>query len=166
VPEASVTLPSDPSSVPAARHFVVATLEEWGYGDAAWAAAQIVSELAGNCALHARTEFDVRLVQQAGGLRLEVHDSSAARVQQRHYSESSTTGRGLRLVDSLSRSWGVDVADPGKTVWVALHAAAEAGDTQDLNADLDLDALLEVFGDDDLDQPATRATGDAWAVAA
>ena len=159
-----MTLSCDPSSVPAARHFVVGTLEAWGYDDAGWAAAQIVSELASNCALHARTEFAVRLVREEDSLRLEVRDGSPARVQQRRYSDSSTTGRGLRLVESLSQSWGVEVGDPGKTVWVALHTAAETGDTVDLDADADLDALLEAFGDDDAG--ATLAVGDAWLVAA
>jgi anti-sigma regulatory factor (Ser/Thr protein kinase) len=161
-----VVLSSDPSSVREARHFVVQNLEAWGYDEASWAAAQIVSELASNCALHARTEFEVRLVQQDSALRLEVRDSSPARVQQRRYSAQSTTGRGLRLVDTLSRSWGVDVDDRGKTVWVALQTAADVSETGDLDEAVDLASLIAAFGDDDAGQRPTRAAALAWRVAA
>ena len=169
VPEASETLPCDPSSVPTARRFVLRTLTAWGHEDAGWAAAQIVSELASNCALHARTEFDVRLLQEDGQLRLEVRDSSPGRVQQRRYSDSSTTGRGLRLVESLAGDWGVDLHDDGKTVWVALRAAADSsdiGDVGDVESELDLDMLLASFGEDDPEQEPTSAGARDWAMAA
>jgi hypothetical protein len=166
VPEVTVTLSSDPSSVREARHFVVRNLQAWGHDEASWAAAQIVSELAGNCALHARTDFEVRLVEQGSALRLEVRDSSAARVQQRRYSAESTTGRGLRLVDTLCRSWGVDIDDRGKTVWVDLRRAADVSDTGELDDEVDLDALLSAFGDEDAGQQPTRATALVWQVAA
>ena len=158
VPEASETLPCDPRSVPAARRFVLRTLTEWGHDEAGWAAAQIASELASNCALHARTEFDVRLVEGDGGLRLEVRDSSPGRVQQRRYSSESTTGRGLRLVDSLASAWGVDLHDGGKTVWVALRTAADLSDVGEDDADVDLDVLLASFGGDEPGRPE-RAGG-------
>ena len=166
VPEASQTLPCDPSSVPAARHFVQRTLTAWGQDDAGWAAAQIVSELASNCALHARTEFDVRLIEHAGQLRLEVRDSSPGRVQQRRYSSESTTGRGLRLVNDLAGSWGVDVQDGGKTVWVDLQTAADVGGLGELDEDVDLEGLLDAFGEDDLGPQPTRAAVRDLAVAA
>jgi anti-sigma regulatory factor (Ser/Thr protein kinase) len=169
VPEASQTLPCDPSSVPAARHFVQRTLTAWGEDDAGWAASQIVSELASNCALHARTDFDVRLVQQEGRLRLEVRDSSPGRVQQRRYSNESTTGRGLRLVDDLAGSWGVELHDGGKTVWVALRTEAVLSDAGDLDDDVDLDVLLASFGDDDAgqaEQPPSRPGSQGLRVAA
>ena len=157
VPEASVTLPGDASSVPAARRFVTSTLEAWGYDDISWTAQQIVSELAGNCALHARTEYSIRLVDGADGLRLEVQDQSKARVQPRRYSRESTTGRGLRLVEHLADAWGVEPATDGKTVWVTLRSgrAGTSGDEEDV--DLDVDALLAAFDDDDDDGRATAS---------
>lgn len=166
VPEATMTLPSDPRSVPQARQFVVRHLEAWGCDEATWAAAQIVSELATNCALHARTEYDIRLVQDDTGLRLEVRDSSPARVRQRSYSSSSTTGRGLRLVDDLCRSWGVDLHTDGKTVWVALQTAAETSDTAEVADDVDLDLLLAAFDDDEAGPQPTRSGACTWQVAA
>jgi anti-sigma regulatory factor (Ser/Thr protein kinase) len=168
VPEASLSLPCDPSSVPAARHFVLQTLTTWGCDDAAWAAAQIVSELAANCALHARTEFQVRLVSGPDGLRLEVQDSSPASVRPRHFSDQSTTGRGLRLVASLSRDWGVEPATSGKTVWVALDTGGDEGTgDDDTEVDVDLDALLSTFEDDnDPGREPTRTFAATWPVAA
>jgi hypothetical protein len=37
---------------------------------------------------------------------------------------SATTGRGLRLLGALARSWGVDHDDRGKTVWAQLGEGA------------------------------------------
>jgi hypothetical protein len=150
VPEASLILAGDASSVPAARRFVAQTLESWGQVEASWAAAQIVSELAGNCALHARTEFCVRLVKQDRTVRLEVQDGSAARVQPRHYGRESTTGRGLRLVERLGTDWGVDLHAGGKTVWVALRLSTDDGGRElaDGADAVDAESLLAAFDED------------------
>jgi hypothetical protein len=150
VPEASLLLPCDASSVPAARHFVVATLTTWGFDAAAWVAAQIVSELAANCSLHARTDYTVRLVNTGDSLRLEVRDGSPARIRPRRYGSQATTGRGLRLVETLADTWGVDVVAGGKTVWVALPVGAGATDEvpAELDLDVDLDSLLATFEDE------------------
>ena len=157
MPEASLLLPCDASSVPAARHFVVATLTKWGFDGAAWAAAQIVSELAANCSLHARTDYTVRLVHQNDSLRLEVRDGSPARVRQRRYGAQSTTGRGLRLVETLADTWGVDVATGGKTVWVDLPVGADPGDGLAVDLDADVESLLATFADDEEDGTGIRA---------
>jgi anti-sigma regulatory factor (Ser/Thr protein kinase) len=157
VPEASLLLPCDASSVPAARHFVVATLTKWGFDGAAWAAAQIVSELAANCSLHARTDYTVRLVHQDDTLRLEVRDGSPARVRPRRYGAQSTTGRGLRLVETLADTWGVVVAPGGKTVWVALPVGADPGNGLAIELEVDVDSLLATFTDEEEDGTGIRA---------
>jgi anti-sigma regulatory factor (Ser/Thr protein kinase) len=156
VPEASLLLPSDASSVPAARHFVVATLSTWGLDGATWAMAQIVSELAANCALHARTDYTIRLVTSGDGLRLEVRDGSPARVRPRRYGFQATTGRGLRLVEALADAWGVDVAPGGKTVWVALPVGTGSTDEVQDDLDVDVEGLLAAFDDED-DETGTSA---------
>ena len=161
VPEASVTLAGEASSVPVARRFVTATLEEWGHAEAGWAAAQIVSELAGNCALHARTEFRVRLAQVDGSVRLEVQDGSQARVQPRRYSDDATTGRGMRLVEDLGTDWGVDVHERGKTVWVHLRLTAPDDLLEDDEEVVDVSALLASF--DELDGQQATAYADRMA---
>lgn len=120
VRSATTTFRGHPASVPAARRWVVATLAEWGLQATGWAAAQIVSELATNCTLHARSDFTVRVALDSTCLRIEAEDASPVALQSRAYSATSTTGRGLGIVDVLAREWGVTSSADGKTVWVLL----------------------------------------------
>jgi anti-sigma regulatory factor (Ser/Thr protein kinase) len=120
-----LTLPGVPASVPAARRFVRDTLATWGLDLLVDAAALVVSELATNAVLHARSELTVRLLKDEGGsLRLEVLDRSPRQVAPRHHSAGSATGRGLSIVRDLASDWGVDERAGGKTVWVQLAAVA------------------------------------------
>lgn len=120
-----LVLPAVSSSVPDARRFVRTTLRSWEREDLADAAALVVSELATNAVLHARTPFTVRLLLDgAGRLRLEVTDASQRRPDRRGHSPQASTGRGLAIVAELAAAWGVDVAEGGKTVWAELGDAA------------------------------------------
>lgn len=142
------------SSVPAARHAVEAALATWGQSDLGWTAALLVSELAANVALHARTRFTVRLQPlPGGGARLEVSDGSPRVPRTRRFGEEATTGRGLHLVEDLSRAWGVETHDGGKTVWAELSPAAPTR-VDDSEPDDDLDALLLSFPDLDDGTPS------------
>ena len=155
MPSAALTLPGYASSVPAARRFVETVLDTWGRAEIGWSAALCVSELAGNCALHARTDFTVSVRLEDEVVRVEVTDGSARVPQPRAYADDATTGRGLRLLEEYATRWGVDRRPPGKTVWVELSAAA-AGFAADEELDeASVDALLAAF-DDDEDQ-GTRA---------
>ena len=116
-----VTYEGRPSSVPQARHAVEQALEAWGLDDLGWIAALLVSELAANALLHARTGFTVVLEDLPhGAARLAVSDGSGALPRSRRYGEEATTGRGLHLIDDLARDWGVERTELGKTVWVEL----------------------------------------------
>ena len=149
---AQVVLPGLPSSVPTARHFVESILTAWGAPETAWTGALLVSELAANCALHARTEFTVRVTQRVDRILLEVQDASPRVPRQRSYGVDATTGRGLRLVQSLGSGWGVTPSSDGKTVWVELAtptAGADGADGADVaDAAPDVDALLAAFPED------------------
>jgi anti-sigma regulatory factor (Ser/Thr protein kinase) len=142
---ARVVLPGLPSSVPTARHFVESILTAWGAGETAWTGALLVSELAANSTLHARSEFGVRVTRSHDQVLIEVHDASPRVPQPRAYGLQATTGRGLHLVESLSANWGVRPTPEGKTVWVELPAGAH--DDRE-PADVDLDGLLTAFPDD------------------
>jgi hypothetical protein len=50
-------------------------------------------------------------------VRVEVSDGSTVLPVRQSPGPTSPTGRGLGLLDSLSRAWGVDVGVSGKTVW-------------------------------------------------
>lgn len=160
--EADLTLAGTPASVPVARRFVADTLAEWGADDLAWAAQLLVTELATNAALHARSGFTV-VVSSAddatGCVRIEVRDGSSRAPRLLQYGEDSTTGRGLQLVDDLASSWGVSALPVGKCVWVELtadHSTAGTPDDDDAPlAGADLDALLAGLDTDD-DVPQAR----------
>ena len=112
----------DPSSTRDVRRLVVRTLESSALEELVTSAALVVSELATNAVLHARTTFIVRLRMGDGMLRIEVEDRAAGRPAMRNFSNQATSGRGLQLVDGLSRSWGVTPLGRGKLVWAEIVA--------------------------------------------
>jgi anti-sigma regulatory factor (Ser/Thr protein kinase) len=154
-----------PDCVQAARQFVRRTLDEWGAQDAEWAAGQVVSELATNAVLHARTPFTLILSLDAQDLLVRVRDGSARSPLMRHFGDEATTGRGLALVAQLSREWGVDREGRGKVVWSAIDVRSAALSGED-ELDVDIDSLLEGFEDDFDAADGERAVGSAEARAA
>lgn len=132
-----LTLTATTASVGAARRFLAQTLRGWAATGLEWPASQVVSELATNAVIHAGTAFTVVLVMQGDALRIEVRDGSVLLPRQRRYGLSATTGRGLALVDTLTRDWGVQPSVTGKTVWCVLSS----GDVE-FAGEPDLDAFL------------------------
>ncbi|HET9441751.1 MAG TPA: ATP-binding protein [Acidimicrobiales bacterium] len=120
----------DPASSGAARRLVAGALESWDLDWAAPSATLLVSELATNAVLHARTPFEVRLLVRDDVVRIEVHDGNRRSPMLRNFSNEATSGRGLRLIQSLGDGWGVetDADGGGKTVWVELSPAGGPGD--------------------------------------
>ena len=55
-------------------------------------------------------------------LRIAVHDESVADPEIQPFDPHAGRGRGLQLVARLSRQWGYDHHDLGKTVWADLSA--------------------------------------------
>ncbi|MCW2666141.1 MAG: ATP-binding region ATPase domain protein [Frankiales bacterium] len=149
---AEVRLPGMTSSVPTARHFVESLLRAWGHPDLGWTAAVCVSELASNCALHARTAFEIRVALTETTVRLEVSDGSLRLPVTRDYGAEATTGRGLRMLDEIAQRWGVEVheAPAGKTVWVELGSAPPSGGGRldEELSELAQAALLAAFPDE------------------
>ena len=100
-----------------ARHFAVATLNVWGAGDLAGDVALVVTELAANAIVHARSAFTVILSVYDDVLRISVRDAvpldgAGLRAAPLH---------GLAVVDALASRWGVEsLGNAGKTVWVDL----------------------------------------------
>jgi anti-sigma regulatory factor (Ser/Thr protein kinase) len=78
----------------------------------------VVTELAANAVLHAKSEFSILLRAASEVVRIAVHDTmpvDPALLVVR-------PGRGLGLVSGLAREWGVDVTAAGKTVWAEIDA--------------------------------------------
>lgn len=99
---------------------MTSTLASWGIGEPVWTAAQVVSELATNATLHARSAFTITVTVDERCLRLEVQDASPVALHTRQYGSTATTGRGLHIVSTLSHEWGVTAEGEGKTVWALL----------------------------------------------
>ena len=88
--------------------------------------ALMVSELASNAVLHARTAYSVTATRHGDLVRGEVRDGSSLMPHVRQYGLDAPTGRGLRIVDALATRWGVlpGVDGEGKTVWFEVDAGA------------------------------------------
>lgn len=84
----------------------------------------ILSELVANAVIHAGTEVTVAVkVLPEGAMRIEVSDGRDWPPRLREVHPDSVGGRGLLMVDALSRRWGVKPRDEGKTVWAEIVPA-------------------------------------------
>lgn len=103
-------------SVPMARRFARAALRE-SSADVD-TVLLLVSEVVTNAVLHARSDIRLVVEDRQDVARVEVHDSSRISPRMHHFRLASATGRGLRMLDQLSRTWGVEVVSgTGKVVW-------------------------------------------------
>jgi anti-sigma regulatory factor (Ser/Thr protein kinase) len=111
-----------------ARDFTLATLRTWGLTALCEDAAVIVSELVTNAVRHGRPlggpgEPLVRLtLARHGGLLVcIVADAHAGEPSMRESDDACENGRGLHVVEALSRVWGwTPLPGMGKAVWAAL----------------------------------------------
>ena len=116
----TITLEAVPRSVGRARRFCTSTLTDLGAPpDIVSTCVLLVSELATNVVLHARTPFTVS-IELDPQLRVEVRDGDPRMPHPRDYSLDAASGRGLRLVRTLSRSSGAERSAEGKMVWFEL----------------------------------------------
>ncbi|MFJ4844367.1 MULTISPECIES: ATP-binding protein [unclassified Streptomyces] len=123
-------LPRHPTSVGLARHRVRDHLEGWEReNETVESVVLVVSELATNAVRHSpllEREFEVAVTIEAdGSCTVEVSDGAAhVRPVPREAADGDESGRGLRLVEALSRNWGVrERGRDGKTVWAVLASA-------------------------------------------
>ncbi|WP_106398087.1 ATP-binding protein [Actinocorallia populi] len=121
-------------AVTAARRYARGLLEQEGIED--WEASLVVTELAANAVAHGgEGGFGLAVSVGEDVVRIEVGDSGPGRgLRVREAGEDDEEGRGLLLVDGLSRRWGAVCRETGTTVWVELErrpaspaAAEEAG---------------------------------------
>ena len=126
-----------------ARALVVQHAGDAGRPELADDAAIVVSELVTNAALHAGGCTRVEVIPVDAGLRVEVYDGSRHPPVLGHASDNSLTGRGLRIVASLSAAWGADVRQAGKVVW-----AEVTGQVQSSFDEVPDEDLLAMWADD------------------
>lgn len=105
-----------------ARRFVVGTLRHWGRPDLVDSAALVVSELATNVVLHARSRFSVTVAAVPPIVRISVQDGSPDLPTRRAPAATDRSGRGLALVAGISSNWGARWVAGGKVIWADLGA--------------------------------------------
>jgi anti-sigma regulatory factor (Ser/Thr protein kinase) len=119
-------LAAHPASVSGARGFVAMRLVEHAVEHLVDDVQLVVSELATNAIVHADTSFVVTLRVCEDSVRLEVDDGSHSQPVLTTARTLDTGGRGIAIVDILSRDWGVTRhSTRGKSVWAefAKHPA-------------------------------------------
>ena len=114
------TFPSTPASAGQARRFVESVLDGSDLDHLAYPAALLVSELVANAVLHTGTVIEVVVCPELDRVRGEVHDGSPQLPIRKHYSNMSSTGRGLLLVERMASEWGSNRTADGKMVWFEL----------------------------------------------
>lgn len=73
--------------------------------------------------VHASPEIGVTVRVEPDCVRIEVRDGSRVQPVRREGGPEARGGRGLVLLDAISRSWGVDCHGDGKSVWFELPRA-------------------------------------------
>ncbi|MBV8944743.1 MAG: ATP-binding protein [Solirubrobacterales bacterium] len=123
------TFPHEPESVPAARRFATSVLRG-ASAHTLEAVELMVSELATNCIRHTNSEFDLTIIRNGSDIRVEATDWAGGTPAMRSPKPTDASGRGLKIVDTLSARWGVAPrASAGKTVWFMISdAGAPAGE--------------------------------------
>lgn len=112
--------------------------------------------------LHARSDLTLALEPLgADEVRIAVTDGSSKHPAKRTFSDHATTGRGLRLLEDLSTSWGVTTFADGKTVWAVVRTPELQRDGQGRAGAATSDevaAILAAFPDagDLADEPTAR----------
>ena len=114
-----ITLAPRPESVATARRFVRDKLIEHHLSFLVDDVTLVASELATNAVRHAGTRFTVTITARADAVVLTVRDGSAARPVRRTAGPDDAAGRGVVIVDAVSRDWGVVVDGSAKSVWAA-----------------------------------------------
>ncbi|MGH3355620.1 MAG: ATP-binding protein [Nocardioidaceae bacterium] len=124
--EAYMRLGFHGASVRAARDRLFSDLRKTGFPLARREDARaVVSELVANSLRHARPLDDGTITvgwrTRTGTLRLAVTDGGSNSVPaQREPDDMALGGRGLRIVQSLARDWGVESKSDSTTVWAEL----------------------------------------------
>jgi anti-sigma regulatory factor (Ser/Thr protein kinase) len=100
-----------------ARRLVRSTLDAWSVPERD--SLLLVSELATNAVLHARTPYTVTVsTVTPERVRVAVTDDDPdPPISDAPASDLSTCGRGMRMVLALANRWGCDPRPGGKTVW-------------------------------------------------
>ena len=106
-----------------ARELVTEACARWDLPGLVGPGCIVVTEMVNNVVAHVRGAMTVRLARRPGGLAVTVRDGSTRLPRfGGPVPPTSYGGRGLLLIDSVSRRWGSVPLDDGKIVWALLDA--------------------------------------------
>jgi anti-sigma regulatory factor (Ser/Thr protein kinase) len=127
-PAERLDLAGDVTSVGEARTLVRDSLQRWHLDGLSDTAALLLSELATNAVLHARSAYTVTVERRPDAVRVTVHDRSPVAPARRRHGLRAATGRGLALVETLAHDWGSCDSELGlaKAVWFELSTGLGA----------------------------------------
>jgi len=114
-------IPGDPRQVARCRALVRETLAGWALDGLVETVELLVSELVTNAIQHAGGEIRLRLQRDDGTLLCEVCDTTRTPPELQELSATAERGRGILLVNELSRRWGYRRTASGKVVWFTLR---------------------------------------------
>lgn len=137
VTEASVLLlPFAASSVGVARRRLVSDLIAADvYDPVVCDVALVISELLSNALRHAAplpgSKIRIAWCIHADGVQVSVSDGGGQTVPELgEPTQGATGGRGLRIVEKLSRRWGTSTGDEGTTVWAEVPVRRAKAETE------------------------------------
>ena len=126
------TFPCDAGSPGAARRFVRNAGQDWGFDTDD--VELVVTELATNAVQHAGSQYSVELSFEGATATVEVSDASGRWPARKTPRVMESGGRGLLIVDTLCRRWGVRQGHrAGKVVWADIDVGVlerPSGDEQ------------------------------------
>jgi hypothetical protein len=104
-----------------ARELATEACLRWHLSGLIGPACTVVTELVNNVVAHAHTMMTLRLSRRGRYLHVAVRDGSPQLpIVRRDQPATLLSGRGMTLVESVSRRWGTVPADGGKVVWAVL----------------------------------------------
>jgi anti-sigma regulatory factor (Ser/Thr protein kinase) len=117
-----------PDAVRLSRRLIRDLCDLVGMEEVADVAQLLAGEIVTNVVLHTRTPLlRVTAEVQGGTLRVSVSDRDPELPTVRRPSEREPTGRGMMLVNSLAKEWGVAQRPGGKLVWFTLSGSNGPG---------------------------------------
>jgi hypothetical protein len=123
----TASFPAERESPGRARRLAACELRRWGHGEELVnEVALVLSELASNAVIHARSSFTISLQSHDSLLRIAVRDKCPALA-----TADGDRGlivrapHGLAVIQALSTQWGVEDTPDGKIVWAELRVDLE-----------------------------------------
>ncbi|MEU4561797.1 ATP-binding protein [Actinoplanes sp. NPDC023936] len=120
-------VPIGPDSPRTSRKAVVGVLHVWGYSDELWTAdvAVVVSELVTNAVQHGAGSVVLEIEAYGDQVIVSVADGSS--IIPRRREPDGRGGRGLALIEALTRRWHVEEYQGGKRIRAQMPPYPDAG---------------------------------------